>query len=157
MLVLPISIAKSISIFQRNDVARDNTLKLSIVLFDDQSPLSIDAPSRSKNHLIHDLYPDSPIPQIEAGFPARRENVKTRLFENSIAPVEVLNQSPQERLALNRLSCSDKQRSSSLTNSLRPERPAPRDGGQRCWWSLVLQSSEAWCQSVEWLNRRVLH
>ena len=33
--------------------------------------------------------------QLKKGFPAQRKGIKTHLFEFSIAPVEVLNQSPK--------------------------------------------------------------
>src|SRR3990172_11944120 len=102
MLVLPISIASSIglrSILDRSHIPGDDSLPFAPIIFHEQRAVAIDAHRLADQHVSPHLHPYRLSFEPEAGLPAGRDGVETGLLENSIAPVEVVNQSPQKVLA----------------------------------------------------------
>src|ERR1700756_1943133 len=101
MLVLPISMANNIgsySTLHRRDIAGNDSVANSARALDNQRSVSVDPLGLSYQNLMFQLYSYPLVALTEIGFPARRDGAKPRLLENSIAPVEVLNQSPKKGL-----------------------------------------------------------
>src|SRR4029077_14826391 len=126
MLVLPISMASNIdSLFtlQHRDIARNDPMAGSVGALDNQRSVAVDSFSLSNQNLVFQFYFYLLFALTEIGFPTRRDGAKPRLLENSIATVEVLNQSPKKTLATDGFLPDLHKRSRALANNIRHQVP----------------------------------
>src|SRR6266436_9311944 len=101
MLLLPISIARSICLqFNLLEESRRRPQPADTLPFrlQNESSIPIDPLGSPDQDAVRHFDSDLLATKPETRFPASRKGIKTTLFEFSIAPVEVLNQSPNKRL-----------------------------------------------------------
>src|SRR5499427_223255 len=88
----------------------------SVGAWGDQRSLPVDPLGLSYQNLVFQFYLYLLFTLTKIGFPTRRHGAKPRLLQNSIAPVEVLNQSPEKGLATDWFLSDFHKRGGALTN-----------------------------------------
>src|SRR5262249_37428727 len=96
----------------------DNSVPAPVGALNDQCSVFINLFRFSDQNSVCQFYFYLLFSLTEIGFPARRDGTKSRLLENSIAPVEGLNQSPEELFATNKFLLHLHQRSGVLADGI---------------------------------------